>query len=56
MAEATERPEKVILTHFLNPANIMPVVEVVKGTKTSDETASITLGLLEELGKRPLSA
>ncbi|MBC8274977.1 MAG: 3-hydroxyacyl-CoA dehydrogenase family protein [Chloroflexi bacterium] len=54
MAEATKRPDKVILTHFANPPNIIPVVEVARGAKTSDETTDITLGLLRKVGKKPI--
>ena len=54
MAEATKRPEKVILSHFGNPPAIIPLVEVVRGTKTSDETTDITLGLLRKAGKKPV--
>jgi len=54
IAEATKRVEKVMLTHFANPPNIIPLVEVVIGTKTSDKTAGITLGLLRKVGKKPI--
>ncbi|WJE54487.1 3-hydroxyacyl-CoA dehydrogenase family protein [Bacillus cereus] len=38
IAEATKRPERVAGMHFFNPAQIMKLVEVVRGYKTSDET------------------
>ncbi len=38
IAEATERPEKIIGMHFLNPVTKIPLVEIVKGLKTDSET------------------
>lgn len=52
IASATERPDKVVGTHFFNPPHIMPLVEIVKGTKTSDETVAVTHELLTKLGKK----
>lgn len=52
IASSTERPDKVVGTHFLNPPYIMPLVEIVKGTKTSDETVAVTHELLTKLGKK----
>jgi len=49
-----ERQENLIITHFFNPPYIMPVVEVVKGAKTSEETIDFTCALLEKLGKKPV--
>ena len=41
MASVTGKPEKVIGMHFFNPVSIMKLVEVVMGTKISDETAGV---------------
>ncbi|MFZ0928344.1 MAG: 3-hydroxyacyl-CoA dehydrogenase family protein [Syntrophobacteraceae bacterium] len=54
MATATKHPERMILTHYLNPPHVMPVVEVVKAEKTSEETVSITRELLKKMGKTPV--
>lgn len=53
IAKATKRPERVILTHYLNPPHVMPVVEVVKGDKTSEETINITREMMIKIGKTP---
>src|SRR6185312_15320011 len=37
IASRCERPERVLTTHFWNPPHLMPLVEIVKGERTSDE-------------------
>jgi 3-hydroxybutyryl-CoA dehydrogenase len=54
MGCVTQRPEKTIIVHGINPPTIIPVVEIVRGEKTSDETAELCYGLLLKLGKRPV--
>ena len=54
MGSVTGRPEKTIIVHGINPPHIIPVVEIVRGKKTSDETAELCYGLLLKLGKRPV--
>lgn len=56
IASTTKRPEKVIGMHFMNPAPLMQLVEVVPGMKTSKETIAATVDLAEKLGKRPVRA
>ncbi len=51
IAAATKRPEKVVGMHFFNPPQLMRLVEVVKGDKTSDETVNTTLEAAHKLGK-----
>ncbi|CAM8946531.1 unnamed protein product [Rhodiola kirilowii] len=51
IASATGRPDKVIGMHFMNPPPIMKLVEIVRGTDTSDETFSATKLLAERFGK-----
>ena len=48
---ATGRPDKVIGAHFMNPVSLKPMVEVIKGFHTSDETVAGMLGLLAAIGK-----
>lgn len=48
IASATKRPESVIGAHFFSPANVMPLLEFVRGAKTSPEVILTSL----ELGKR----
>ncbi|MGN1140037.1 MAG: 3-hydroxyacyl-CoA dehydrogenase family protein [Oliverpabstia sp.] len=45
-------PERLIITHFFNPAHVMPLVELVRGPETSDETAEMTKSFLEGTGKK----
>lgn len=51
IASATERPDKVVGTHFFNPPWMMKLVEVVRGAKTAQETINTTKELVEKLGK-----
>jgi len=52
IAEATERPEKIIGMHFLNPVTRIPLVEIVKGLKTDEETFRGAVELAEMLDKK----
>ncbi len=54
LAPATRRPDKVIVAHFTGPAYLSPLVEVVRGPETSDETASTIYDLLVKVGKGPV--
>jgi 3-hydroxybutyryl-CoA dehydrogenase len=56
LAAATSRPDRVIGMHFFNPVPVLPLVEVVRGRETSDETAAAILALAEHLGKTPALA
>ena len=49
-------PERVIGMHFFNPANIMKLVEIVKGDFTSDEAVNITKDVSVKMGKIPVTA
>lgn len=51
LASVTERPSKLIGTHFMNPVPLKPVVEVIRGFHTSTETVQTTLDLLATMGK-----
>lgn len=48
------RPERMIITHFFNPAHLVPLVEVIKADNTPGEVLSITLELMKRLGKTPV--
>jgi 3-hydroxybutyryl-CoA dehydrogenase len=52
--DAVERPERFLVAHWLNPAHIIPLVDVVPGPHTAPETVERTLALLEGLGKTPV--
>ncbi|BCB02311.1 3-hydroxyacyl-CoA dehydrogenase [Bacillus sp. KH172YL63] len=47
----TKRPDKVIAMHFFNPVHKMPLVEIVRGLETSDETAAVIQQVAERMGK-----
>jgi 3-hydroxybutyryl-CoA dehydrogenase len=55
MAAATCRPEQCIGTHFLIPAALTPLVEVVRGADTSDETHQSVIGFLNACGKETVT-
>lgn len=54
IAAATDRPDKVIGMHFMNPVPVMKLVEVIRGYATSDETTELVMNLSRELGKVPV--
>jgi 3-hydroxybutyryl-CoA dehydrogenase len=54
IAARTERPDKVIGMHFMNPVPVMQLVEVIRGLATSDATTRAVLDLAEALGKTPV--
>ena len=51
LASETDRPEQVIGTHFMNPVSLKPMVEVIRGYHTSEQTIATTTSLLEGMGK-----
>lgn len=54
LADATERPEKVLNMHFLNPIRVRPLVEVMGSNKTSKETIQTTVQLGKSIGLTPV--
>ncbi|WP_020527241.1 3-hydroxybutyryl-CoA dehydrogenase [Flexithrix dorotheae] len=56
IASATNRPEKVIGMHFMNPVPIMKLVEVINGYLTDKATSSAVLEISKKLGKTPVLA
>jgi 3-hydroxybutyryl-CoA dehydrogenase len=54
LADAVARPERFLIAHWLNPAHVIPLVDVVPGAATSAATVERTLTLLERLGKVPV--
>jgi enoyl-CoA hydratase/3-hydroxyacyl-CoA dehydrogenase len=54
MGEATLRPEKVVGFHFFYPASIMPLLEIVRGEDTSDETISTAFNFAQAIKKQPI--
>ncbi|MEL7567221.1 MAG: 3-hydroxyacyl-CoA dehydrogenase family protein [Dehalobacterium sp.] len=56
IAAATNRPEKVVGMHFFNPAQVMKLVEIVKGYNTADETVQAVAEVAEAMGKTTVVA
>lgn len=54
IASVTSRPDKVIGTHFFAPAQVMKLIEIPRGEKTSDETLNTVLKLCEKFGKETI--
>ena len=54
MAGALENPSRFVGMHFFNPVNKMPLVEVIYGEKTSNETVATIVKLSKKLGKTPI--
>lgn len=54
MATALQKPERMVGMHFFNPVNRMPLVEIIRGEKTSDETIIKAVRIAKKLGKTPI--
>ena len=52
LAEALERPENFCGMHFFNPVHAMPLVEVIRGEKSSDNAIARTVAYANQLGKK----
>ena len=52
--EKTSRPDKVLISHWYTPPQLIPLVDVVKGPRTSEESVQLMLELLKKIGKTPL--
>ncbi len=53
IAAVTQRPDKIIGMHFMNPVPIMKLVEIIRGYNTSNEVTSVIMQLSKDLGKTP---
>jgi 3-hydroxyacyl-CoA dehydrogenase len=51
IASATSRPEDVVGTHYFSPANVMKLLENVRGSKTSDEVKATVMAVAKKIGK-----
>lgn len=56
LGAAAGRPDRVVGLHFMNPAPVMRLVEVVRGLETSERTMTLALDLAKRLGKIPVVA
>jgi 3-hydroxybutyryl-CoA dehydrogenase len=54
IASKTKRADRIIGMHFMNPVPVMPLVEIVRGFATSDDTCKTTKSVAESLGKTPV--
>ncbi len=54
IASATQRPDKVIGMHFMNPVPVMKLVEVIRGYATSDQVTNTIMEVSKSLGKSPV--
>ncbi|MEM1409877.1 MAG: 3-hydroxyacyl-CoA dehydrogenase NAD-binding domain-containing protein, partial [Pseudomonadota bacterium] len=54
LAEASERPEEFIGIHFFSPVEKMPLVEIIRGEKTSDHAAAVAMDYVKLIKKTPI--
>ena len=54
VAEATERPDRVVGMHFFNPAPVLPLVEIVRAPRSSDAAVDAAFAWAERAGKQPV--
>jgi len=54
LAQFSKRPDRIIGMHFLNPVPVVPLVEIVRGMNTSDETFALVKAFAERIGKTPV--
>jgi 3-hydroxybutyryl-CoA dehydrogenase len=55
IAEATSHPERVVGMHFFNPAPVLPLVEIVRAEKSSDDAVAAAYDWAERAGKQPVT-
>lgn len=54
LAENSSFPEQMVITHFFNPAHLVPLVEIVQHPKTRSEVADSAMELIRSIGKSPI--
>ena len=54
LAKSLKRPENFVGMHFFNPVHMMPLVEVIRGEKSSDQAIATTVALAQKMGKVPV--
>jgi len=54
LASATKRPEKFAGMHFFNPPQLMKLIEIIRGAKTTDETVNTIVEVTKKMGKEPV--
>lgn len=54
LSSVTRRPDRVLVAHYYNPPYLLPLVEVVRGPKTSEDSVATLCALLKKIGKLPV--
>ena len=54
LASVTSRPERFCGLHFFNPPQLMKLIEIIRGAKTSDETIDLVVEVTKKMGKEPV--
>ncbi len=54
LAKALKRPQNFVGMHFFNPVHMMPLVEVIRGEKSSEEAVATTVAYAKQMGKNPI--
>lgn len=54
LTQRAKHPERFIITHFFNPPQLVPIVEIVKMENTDENTVKATYDLMKEIGKHPV--
>jgi len=54
LASATHRPEKFVGMHFFNPPQLMKLIEIIRGAKTTDETVNTIVEVTKKMAKEPV--
>ncbi|WP_225773195.1 fatty acid oxidation complex subunit alpha FadB [Pseudomonas sp. Marseille-Q5115] len=54
LAKALKRPENFVGMHFFNPVHMMPLVEVIRGEKSSEQAVATTVAYAKKMGKNPI--
>ena len=54
LAEEMDHPNRFVVTHFWNPAHLIPLVEVVKGARTDEATVERAMNVLTAMNKKPI--
>ncbi|MFS0690861.1 3-hydroxyacyl-CoA dehydrogenase family protein [Sporosarcina sp. 179-K 8C2 HS] len=54
LSEGVQKKDRLLITHFFNPAHLVPLVEIVKGPETSQTIIDRTVEVLNNIGKKPV--
>jgi 3-hydroxybutyryl-CoA dehydrogenase len=54
IASASKHPDRVVGMHFFNPAPLMPLVEIVRAQRTSEDVADVAYAFAQRIGKEPI--